>query len=343
LKVFKDARTRIVEFLKELVEEKGQKVGFEIMIRNHYTHKDITSLTATSGQTNFYHELIVILSMIINRLFAIALFVVINTTLSFSQDLNLQNITPSSIMQKGQVEIKLFNNLYTQTAFYNGYSEKQEIGFRENYFTSANYFLIGVNSWLNVGGEIWINSVNRNTNPIQKRTEVGYIAPKIKIAPFNSLERFSITSTLLITAAKDMQGGGDPNQPFLAFDNTIWVNQLFYDQNLGQDWQVFFELSGWMYFKKSKVEESDNFFRLPAKAIISYFPTRRITLYALTELMTQLGQASFVDSYYLQMGPGIKYQLVPGKLEVEGLYTDFLAGKSQGAGSTFNLGLRIIR
>ncbi len=281
--------------------------------------------------------------MIKNRILLLSLLALVNYSLSFSQDLNLQQITPSSIMKKGQVEIKLFSNLYTQTAFYNGSSEKQEIGFRENYFTSANYFLIGVNSWLNVGGEIWINSVKRNDDPVQKRTAVGYIAPKIKIAPFNSLERFSLTSTLLIPAAKDMQGGGDPTQPFLAYDNTIWVNQLYYDQQLGQDWQVFFELSGWMYFKKSKVEESDNFFRLPAKAIVSYFPSRRVTIYALTELMTQLGQDNFVDSYYLQMGPGVKYQLVPGKLEIEGLYTNFLAGKSQGAGSTFNIGLRIIK
>ncbi len=281
--------------------------------------------------------------MIKNRILLVSLFAFVNYSLSFSQDLNLQQITPSSIMKKGQVEVKLFSNLYTQTAFYNSSSEKQEIGFRENYFTSANYFLIGVNSWLNVGGEIWINSVKRNTDPFQKRTAVGYIAPKIKIAPFNSLERFSLTSTLLIPAAKDMQGGGDPNEPFLAYDNTIWVNQLYYDQQLGQDWQVFFELSGWMYFKKSKVEESDNFFRLPAKAILSYFPSRRVTIYALTELMTQFGQDNFVDSYYLQMGPGVKYQLVPGKLEIEGLYTNFLAGKSQGAGSTFNIGLRIIK
>ncbi len=281
--------------------------------------------------------------MIKNRILTIGFFLLVSISHSFSQDLNLQNITPSSIMKRGQVEIKLFNNLYTQQAFYNNSSEKKETGFRENYFTSANYFLIGVNSWLNIGGEVWVSSVKRNTDPIQKRVEVAYVAPKIKIAPFNSLERFSITSTLLIATSTDMQGGGNPNEPFLAFDNNIWINQLFYDQNLGKDWQVFFELSGWMYFKKPKVEESDVFFRLPAKAILSYFPTNRITLYALTELMTQFGQANLVDSYYVQMGPGIKYQLVPGKLEVEGLYTNFFAGKNQGAGSTFNLGLRIIR
>lgn len=49
--IFKDARTRIIDFLRELAEEKGQKVGFETMIKNHFTHKDIASLTGTSRQT----------------------------------------------------------------------------------------------------------------------------------------------------------------------------------------------------------------------------------------------------------------------------------------------------
>ncbi|SNT16359.1 cAMP-binding domain of CRP or a regulatory subunit of cAMP-dependent protein kinases [Ekhidna lutea] len=49
--VFKDARTRIVDFLREMAQEKGQKVGFEMMIKNHLTHKDIASLTGTSRQT----------------------------------------------------------------------------------------------------------------------------------------------------------------------------------------------------------------------------------------------------------------------------------------------------
>ncbi len=271
---------------------------------------------------------------------AIALLIFLGAA-AYSQDINLQTITPSSIMKKGQVEVKLFNNLYSQTAFYNSSSQKQEIGFRENYFTSTNYFLVGVNSWLNIGAEVWVNSVKRNTDPTQQKIALAYIAPKIKVAPFNSLDRFSFTSTLLIPTAKDMQGGGDPTQPFLAFDNTIWINQFFYDQELGANWQVFFELSGWMYFKIPKVEESDSFFRLPSKAIVSYFPTTKITLYALTELMTQFGE-DFVDSYYFQMGSGAKYQLVPGRVELEGLYTKFLAGKSQGAGSTYNLGMRII-
>ncbi len=51
LLVFKDARTRIIEFLKDAASWKGQKVGFETMIPTKLTHKDIASLTGTSRQT----------------------------------------------------------------------------------------------------------------------------------------------------------------------------------------------------------------------------------------------------------------------------------------------------
>ena len=51
LLVFKDARTRIVEFLRDMASWKGTKVGYEIMIPMSLTHKDIAALTGTSRQT----------------------------------------------------------------------------------------------------------------------------------------------------------------------------------------------------------------------------------------------------------------------------------------------------
>jgi CRP/FNR family cyclic AMP-dependent transcriptional regulator len=51
LLVFKDARTRIVEFLKDMASWKGKKVGYETLIQTKLTHKDIASLTGTSRQT----------------------------------------------------------------------------------------------------------------------------------------------------------------------------------------------------------------------------------------------------------------------------------------------------
>lgn len=49
--VFKDSRTRIVEFLHQLAIEKGQRVGYETLVRKFMTHQEIANLTATSRQT----------------------------------------------------------------------------------------------------------------------------------------------------------------------------------------------------------------------------------------------------------------------------------------------------
>lgn len=51
LLVFKDARTRIIEFLKDAAAWKGKKIGYETAIHTKLTHKDIATLTGTSRQT----------------------------------------------------------------------------------------------------------------------------------------------------------------------------------------------------------------------------------------------------------------------------------------------------
>ena len=49
--VFKDSRTRIIEFLRSLANKKGQRVGYEMLVRKFMTHQEIANLTATSRQT----------------------------------------------------------------------------------------------------------------------------------------------------------------------------------------------------------------------------------------------------------------------------------------------------
>jgi CRP-like cAMP-binding protein len=51
LLMFKDARTRIVEFIKDLASRKGRKIGYETLIPTRLTHQDIAALTGTSRQT----------------------------------------------------------------------------------------------------------------------------------------------------------------------------------------------------------------------------------------------------------------------------------------------------
>lgn len=49
--VFKDARTRIIEFLKDTVNKSGRRIGFEMLIKHSLTQQDIANLTGTSRQT----------------------------------------------------------------------------------------------------------------------------------------------------------------------------------------------------------------------------------------------------------------------------------------------------
>ena len=49
--VFKDSRSRIIEFLLDLNEKRGQRVGYEWVVRKFMTHQEIANFTATSRQT----------------------------------------------------------------------------------------------------------------------------------------------------------------------------------------------------------------------------------------------------------------------------------------------------
>ena len=49
--IFKDARTRIIEFIKDSVNKRGRKVGYEMLLKHSLTHQDIANITCTSRQT----------------------------------------------------------------------------------------------------------------------------------------------------------------------------------------------------------------------------------------------------------------------------------------------------
>ena len=49
--IFRNARSRIIEFLKENALERGRQVGFELFFKHSLTQQDIANLTGTSRQT----------------------------------------------------------------------------------------------------------------------------------------------------------------------------------------------------------------------------------------------------------------------------------------------------
>lgn len=49
--IFKDARTRIIDFIKDSVNTRGRRIGYEMLLKHSLTHQDIANITCTSRQT----------------------------------------------------------------------------------------------------------------------------------------------------------------------------------------------------------------------------------------------------------------------------------------------------
>jgi len=263
---------------------------------------------------------------------------------------SLQAYTPSTLFNKGEYELKIFNNLYTQAAFFNDKNEKIELSNRSTFFTSSVSFLYGYSNKLNIGLELWVKSVRNDvpgSSPFSlfqfesnslSRTVLSHVGPKIKFAPFDHglLSKTSIQSTFLIPIAEDLEGAN--SSPFVAYDSFIFLNQFFYDTRISNKVSFFSEIAAWYRIDRN-LNGKSNRLEVPAKFFVSWYPTDMLTLYVSNEFAYQW-QGS-LTGYYLQGGVGLKYQLFPF-LELETLLTDFYFGQNSGAGSTANFGFRII-
>ncbi len=264
----------------------------------------------------------------------------------------LQSYTPSVLYDADEWELKVFHNHYRQQSSFgdNGLKRIQTGRGAEVYATTINQFLIGLGGRVNIGADVWVKSVNL-TQSGARRTAVSGAGPKIKIAPIRSLDRLSYQMTFLFPVGNDLEGRAeDATFPglFLEADRTLWLHQIFYDLSLGSKSQLFFQQALWVNLVRNSFRGS-NYLQTQTSVFYNYFPDRRWTFYALTELFPThyddlADRSRAFGSFFIQSGAGAKYQLLPGRLELEALYTRFVAGSTgSGAGDTFNIGLRLIR
>lgn len=264
-----------------------------------------------------------------------------------------QEFTPSVLYTKGQWEYKFFNNLYSQTHGFDKDGNKVDYKSRGSYFSSINQALFGVSSRFNVGVDFWVKSVqvdNANSSPFDllqfesnstNRTALTNIGPKVKFLPFKKLSHLSIQSTFLIPVAKDQEGKSN-GKPYLSDDSYISITQIFYDYSINRKFQLFFQLSPWVYIKKTPVANTERAtLSTPADFFLSYFPNDRLTLFVQEQFWPNF-RDNEIASWFRQEGLGAKYQIIKGKLEIETSYTRFTIGRNAGAGVTYNLGLRFI-
>ncbi len=280
---------------------------------------------------------------------------------------NVQQYTPSKLLNKGQWDIKFFNGLYTQTKQTDGGSKAQDIA-RQNFFTNTTEVYTGVsdNSRINVG---LIFQVRANTfagakatsvfsfedNTTDARSGLTTIAPSIRVQPFKNIGNFSFTSSLYLPIFKDV-----PNAPYLDKRSVFWETKFFYDKTFGGgDWQLFTEADLGFNFGESVQDATgsnvnvgerfaNNSLAVPLSVFLSYFPSSKSTIFINAQQNFFIGynnpnaNGENFSQDYTALGFGGKYQLT-NALNVELSYNKFVRGHSfQGLGQTFSLGLRAI-
>ena len=270
------------------------------------------------------------------------------TSIGFAQDevddepaqsqSNIQQYTPSKLIGKGQWDIKLFNNLYTQ----DDSTFESDIGVRQNFFTSTLEVFTGVSDTKRVNLGV-ILEYRRNSRAFEpggemfSRSGLSSIAPSVKIVPFENIGNFSILSSLSIPVFGDEV---DESGVFLDQKGFTWQNRIFYDYTFpGDKWQLFTELNTELNFGDEEESFANNSLNIVPGIFLSYFPSSKFTVLVLAQHNQRLDLGNNFTQDFTALGGGAKYQLTKA-LNLEVLYTNFVRGNNTGLGQTFNLGLR---
>lgn len=306
--------------------------------------------------------------------------IAINTTVLWAQTdsvsteelSNVQSFTPSKLLKKGQVDVQLFNNLYTQTAGRGNDRKLVQNSTRDTYFRTFAQLLVGTSesARVNWGMDLVFSSVRIDSDPksaalkvlqfgnsaetaVQTRTAFTAIGPKVKFSPFKNHPDFSIQSALWIPLAKDSESDASV-KPWIDWNRITSWTQLFYSQNLNSKWQLFYEFD-----LLARIGLSEGFYEqsvgiagikkgvllsTPMSFFANYFSSDKSTVYAMVQYAPTFGLAPSVayNGDYFQAGLGGKYQLTD-YLQLELLYSNFFLSQNNGAGNTYNVGLRYIR
>ncbi len=286
-------------------------------------------------------------------------FAVLFTISAFAQDDTdedqgsvIQNLTPSKLIGKGQVDIKWFNNLFTQTRAADSNGDVSTID-RENFFTSTLEAFYGVseNRRVSVGAilEFRSNTVGgRGALDVfsfdgergSARSGLTNIAPSVKFVPFKSLSNFSVQSSLFISLIGDES---DADGVFLDQDGFTLQNRFFYDLPLGstKEWQLFFDLNTEFNFGDEEDSFANNSLRLIPGVFLSYFPSSKFTVQGFVQHFQLIDLGNEFEQDLTALGAGAKYQLTK-TLNLEVLFSGFVRGNDTGLGESYNLGLRYV-
>jgi hypothetical protein len=273
----------------------------------------------------------------------------------------IMGLTPSKLMRKGQWDIKVFNNLYTENKSSNSEREVTKNTPRQSFFTSILEVYTGISKTgrVNVGGVVNLRSNTGNNAPATdvfkfsteqgvSRAGISNAGLAVKLNPFKKRNNISLQSTFFFPVFEDVAGSY-----YLDRRSYIWENKFFYDKSfLGDKFQLFAQLDVSYHFgelqKNATANENagerfaNNSIAFPVSVFLSYFPSNKFTVYANAQQyqLVPVIKNGFGQEFTV-IGLGSKYQLTK-RLNIEVSTSVFLRGTSSGLGNTYNLGLRYV-
>ena len=260
---------------------------------------------------------------------SLAIVAMMVTFLGFSQEDEefqksvIQEYTPSKLLDKGQWDIKWFNNLYTQTE--STFSDGKEP--RQTFFTSTIDIFTGISesSKFNVGLLLDFRSnvvADRNALDVfsfdgeagTARSGFTSFAPAIKFNPFKNVSNFTIQTAfhipLVDNESEDFLPINGNNGVFLDQKGFIFQNRFFYDYTFPSgDWQIFTELNTEYNFGKKEDSFANNSLNLTPGVFLSYFPSDKFTVLALAQHSQRIDTGNNFEQDFTALGGGFKYQL----------------------------------
>lgn len=266
----------------------------------------------------------------------------------------IQTYTPSRLLPKGSWEVKLFNNLYTETR---GANENGDVNDRPRatFLTNILEGFVGVspNARVNAGLIVQFRSSLISSSSTERpaldalryanneefaRSGVSYIAPSVRFTPFKSLPRLSFQSSLMLPVFEEESING----VFFAERSTIFANKVYYDHSFANgDWQLFTELSFDYLFGPDEESYANDSGFMPISAFLSYFPSSNLTFYVNAQHARRIDLGNNFSQHFTLAGAGAKYQLTDA-LNLEISHAQFLFGNSSGLGATYNIGFRYV-
>ena len=279
---------------------------------------------------------------------------------------NLLRFTPSRLFQKGQYEINIFNNLYSDNEKFNANSERipsSSNNLRTNILTSTIQLTYGVSNSarVNAGVDLVLSAGAHEPNggvlvlvgeseTVKRGSALSGLGPRLKVQPFRMLPFFSYQTAFIFPVSQNLESR---NEVFTALNRYIWRNQFFFDLKLNTFFRLFSEVDINYYPRRNKEEVfwEPNFVDFPISTFLNYFPNQQWSFYVNGQLFTRYGRrtnSSFGQlQNLLQVGGGVKYQLTT-RLGFELSYGNFVdgagvSGFDAGAGKVYNFGIRYIR